>query len=181
MPAEGKNILKYNPGEKTLEVANIIYIDLESLLIKQQSSQNNPERSYTERKAIHEACGYSINLVRSYKHNKNIHNFCRGEDCVQKLCEDLKDQAMELINFKEKEMIPLTDVEKWRCEMQNYCHVCKRKFCYDKEGKSKYKLYHKVRDHCHYTGKFRDAAHNICNLRYKVQKEIPVVLYNGSL
>ena len=78
-------------------------------------------------------------------------------------------------------MIPLTDVEKWSYEMQNYCHVCKRKFCYDKEGKSKYKLYHKVRDHCHYTGKFRDAAHNICNLRYKIQKEIPVVLYNGSL
>ena len=29
MPAEDKNILKYNPGEKTLKVANIIYMDLE--------------------------------------------------------------------------------------------------------------------------------------------------------
>ena len=38
----------------------------------------------------------------------------------------------------------------------------------------------KVRDHCHYTGKYRDAAHNICNLRYKVPKEIPVVFHNGS-
>ena len=36
----------------------------------------------------------------------------------------------------------------------------------------------KVRDHCHYTGKFRGAAHSICNLRYKVPKEIPVVAYN---
>ena len=44
----------------------------------------------------------------------------------------------------------------------------------------KYKLYHKVRDHCHYTGKFRGAEHNICNLRYKKQNEIPVVLHNGS-
>ena len=34
---------------------------------------------------------------------------------------------------------------------------------------------HKVRDPCHYTGKYRGAAHNICNLRYKVPKEIPVV------
>ena len=38
----------------------------------------------------------------------------------------------------------------------------------------------KVRDHCHYTGKFRGAAHSICNLRYKTPKEIPVVFHNGS-
>ena len=50
MPTEDKNILKYNYGEKSLKVANIIYMDLESLLIKQQSSRNNPEKSYTEKK-----------------------------------------------------------------------------------------------------------------------------------
>ena len=38
----------------------------------------------------------------------------------------------------------------------------------------------KVRDHCCYTGKFRRAAHNICNLRYKVPKKILVVFHNGS-
>ena len=38
----------------------------------------------------------------------------------------------------------------------------------------------KVRDHCHYTGKYRGAAHNTCNLRYKVPKEISVVFHNGS-
>ena len=38
----------------------------------------------------------------------------------------------------------------------------------------------KGRDHCHYTSKYRGAAHNICNLRYKVPKEIPVVFHNGS-
>ena len=38
----------------------------------------------------------------------------------------------------------------------------------------------KVRDHCHYTGKYRGAAHSVCNLRYKVVKEIPVVFHNGS-
>ena len=35
--------------------------------------------------------------------------------------------------------------------------------------------------HCHYTEKFRGAAHNICNLRYKVPKEIPVVFHYGSI
>ena len=43
------------------------------------------------------------------------------------------------------------------------------------------KKYYKVRDHCHYTGKHRDAAHNIWNLRYKTLKEIPMVFYNGSI
>ena len=39
--------------------------------------------------------------------------------------------------------------------------------------------YYKVRDHCHYTGKYRDTTHYVCNLRYKTPKEIPV-FYNGS-
>ena len=58
-------------------------------------------------------------------------------------------------------------------ESQNVCHICKEEFCYDKNKKSKYALPHKVRDHCHYTRKFRGAAHNICNLRYKVPKKFP--------
>ena len=39
---------------------------------------------------------------------------------------------------------------------------------------------YEVRHHCHYTGKYRGAAHNICNLRYKILKEVPVVFHNGS-
>ena len=42
------------------------------------------------------------------------------------------------------------------------------------------KKHFKVKDHCHYTGKYRDATHDICNLRYKMPKEIPVVFCNGS-
>ena len=180
MPTEDKNILKYNPGEKSLKVANIIYMDVESLLIKKQSSRNNPEKSHTGKKAIHEACSYSINSLGSYEPNKNIRNFQRGKDCIKELCEDLKTQAMEVINFKEKKMIPLTDDETKYYEKRKYCHICKRKFRSDENDKNRFKLYHKVRDHCHYTGKFRGAAHTICNLRYKIQREIPVVLHNGS-
>ena len=42
------------------------------------------------------------------------------------------------------------------------------------------KRYHKVRDHSLYTGKYRGATHSICNLRYKIPKEIPVSFHNGS-
>ena len=39
-----------------------------------------------------------------------------------------------------------------------------KEFCYDKNQNMKFKLYKKVRDHCHYTEKCRGAAHSICNL-----------------
>ena len=40
--------------------------------------------------------------------------------------------------------------------------------------------YWKVRDHCHYTGKYRGAAHSIYNLKFSVPNEIPVVFHNSS-
>ena len=51
-------------------------------------------------------------------------------------------------------------------------------FSTDDDGNKKYQ---KVRDHYHYTGKYRGAAHDICNLRYKTPKEIPAVFHNGSI
>ena len=38
----------------------------------------------------------------------------------------------------------------------------------------------KVRDHCHFTGKFKRTAHSICILNSKVPQEIPVKFHNGS-
>ena len=44
----------------------------------------------------------------------------------------------------------------------------------------KNKKHRKVRDHCHYICEYRGAAHNICNLKDSVPKEIPIVFHNGS-
>ena len=38
----------------------------------------------------------------------------------------------------------------------------------------------RVRDHCHLSGKFRGAAHEVCNLKYKVSTFFPVVFHNLS-
>ena len=45
---------------------------------------------------------------------------------------------------------------------------------------SKIKKCCKVREHCHYTGKYRGAAYNTCHLKYSAPKKVPIVFYNGS-
>ena len=78
-------------------------------------------------------------------------------------------------------MIPLTDEEKETHENQKICYICEQGFCTDENIKKELVLIkQRVRDHCHYTGKYRGAAHSICNLRYKISKNVPVVFHNGS-
>ena len=59
--------------------------------------------------------------------------------------------------------------------------ICvKKKNCIDEDNKKEFRKIQKVRDHCHYTGKYRGAAHSNCTLNYKIPKEIPVVFHNAS-
>ena len=86
---------------------------------------------------------------------------------------------MKIISYEEKEMIPLTKEEKKSYKNQEKCHICEEKFSMDKDDKD-YINRKKVKDHCHYTGKFRGAAHSKCNLDYKVPKDIPIIIHNPS-
>ena len=76
-------------------------------------------------------------------------------------------------------MIPLTREENNFYKEQEECRIWKEKFCMDKDDKD-YVNRKKVKDHCHYTGKFRGAAHSKWNLNYKVLKEIPIIIHNAS-
>ena len=69
MPDKSNKTLKYVPGKKSLRVPFIIYADLECLLKKINTCQNNPEKSYTEKKALHKPLGYS--LLTCYSFNKS--------------------------------------------------------------------------------------------------------------
>ena len=110
----------------------------------------------------------------SFDESKNKLNYYRGDDCTKIFCKDLREHATKIINYEKKKMMLLTTKEEIYHNKQKLCYICKKEF--DNNDKKNCK----VRDHCHYTGKYRDASHNTCNLRYKVLKEIPVVFHNGS-
>ena len=75
MSNEDNNILKYNHGEKSLKVPFIIDADIESLLPKMPCCQNNPEKSYTEKKAKHTPSGYAWCTTCSFDATKSKRNF----------------------------------------------------------------------------------------------------------
>ena len=170
MPSPNNNLIKYNQGEKSLELPFIIYADLECLLKKIDTCYNNPDLSSTTKINQHIPSEYSIYTNCSFDKSNNKLSYYRGEDCMKRFCKDLKDHATKIIDFKKKTMIPLTKEEEDNYNKENTCYICKKDFNNDM----------KVRDHCHFTGKYRGAAHNTCNLRYKIPKNIPVIFHNGS-
>ena len=126
-------------------------------------------------KCKHTPSDYSIFTHCSFDKSKNKLNSYRGKDCMKKFSKDLREHASKIIDYEEKKMILLTTEEKIYHNKQKICYIFKEEFNIDD------KKNYKVRDHYHYTGKYRGAAHNICNLRYKVPKEIPIVFHNGSI
>ena len=129
---EDNKILKYILGEKSLKVS--FTID-ECLLKKINTCSNNPDKSYTEKKAMHKPSGYSLATCCSFDKSKNENKYYRGKDCMKMFCKDLKDQAMKIINYEKKEMIPLTDKEKETHKNQKICYICEKEFCTDKNNK----------------------------------------------
>ena len=71
MPTEDNKILKCILGEKSWKVPFITYVDLECLFQKINLCQNNPEKSYTEKKAVHRPSGYGAHLI-NLKMKENI-------------------------------------------------------------------------------------------------------------
>ena len=95
----------------------------------------------------------TISLFRSID---NKHDVYRGKDCMKRFCEFLRALAMKIISLKKVKLLT-------KEQQESYENAYENKYLKDKK-------YHKVRDHCHYTRKYRGAAHSA----------IPVVFYNGS-
>ena len=174
MPTKNNNIIKYNHGEKSIKLPFVIYADLECLLEKMSTCINDPNESSTTKINKHVPSGYSIFTHCSFDESKNKLNYYRKDDCMNKFYKDLREHVTKIINYEKKKIIRLTTAEKIYHNKQKICYICKKEFNNNDKKNCK------VGNHCHYTGKYRGAAHNICNLRYKVPKEIPIAFHNGS-
>ena len=87
---------------------DIIYLDLECLLQEYDSCSDAPNKSYTENVDKHNVCRYSTTIVR-YHSNKKRTTYYRGKDSLSKLCKELHEEALILINTGKKSLTPLTD------------------------------------------------------------------------
>ena len=70
---------------------------------------------------------------------------------MKNFCGTLREHIMDIINFKKKNLKSLTKKQQKSYENAKICNICKETF----EDKN----YCKVRNHCHYTGECRGAAH----------------------
>ena len=140
------------------------------------TSNNNPNKSYTIAKALHKPSGYSLLTSCSSDKSEKKQTYYRGKNSMKRFCNDLIEHLTRISNYETKPMDPLTEEEEESYKNQELCHICEKEF-----GTDNNKEMRKVRDHCHYTGKYRGAAHSKCNLNYKIVKQIPVLFHNGSV
>ena len=167
MPKE-EDIMVFKNHYKKLKAPFVIYADFECLTTK--TGTVSTKELKTDRYQHHRPCGFMINVVNSID-NSNEPFLYRGEDCmdvfVKKMIE-VKDKIMD--KMKENKDIIMT-ANDWRdFNTATRCFICGKDF---KEGDKK------VRDHCHFTGKYRGCAHDDCNLQFSMRYyKVPVFLHN---
>ena len=102
MATKDNNIIKYNQGEKSIKLLFVIYADLECLLEKMSTCQNNPNESSTTEINKHTPSGYSIFTHCSFDQTRNKINHYMGKDYMKKFCKDLREHSTKIINYEKK-------------------------------------------------------------------------------
>ena len=178
MPEKG-TMLRFKHHERSEKVPFIIYADTEALIKEMYNCDPNPQSSYTKKYQKHEPISFSyyIKCFNDNVYESKLRNYT-GEDAMEKFVEWIEEDVKEIANIPDVEMIFGAD-ELDQFNDATKCWICKGEFD-DTADEKGYKKNEKVKDHCHYTGRFRGAAHNSCNLKYKKPKFIPVVFHNLS-
>ena len=169
MPDEG-TILKFKNYHMSEKVPFMIYADTESLTKKIQSCEADPEKSYTKKYQKHELISFSyyIKCFDDMVYEPVMRSYT-GPDASKIFMEWLEKDIKIIANIPKKNMI-FGKEEEERFNRETECWICKQEFEDDKDVK--------VRDHCHFTGRYRGAAHNSCNLKYRKPDFTPIAFHN---
>ena len=172
--------IKFNHFHKKMRVPFVVYADFECFTEKIDTCQPNDNKSFTNRYQKHKPSGFSY-LIKCFDDNllaPHLRHYTAEspDDNIPRLfIESLEKDIKEIYNkFKIPKKMVMTQEDEIDYEKATNCHICEGKL---KKTDDKDK---KVRDHCHLTGKFRGAAHNKCNLKFKIPKFYPVIFHNLS-
>ena len=98
----------------------INYADIESLIKKTDECANNPDNSSTRKIGEHIPGRYSMSTTWAFDHKENKHTLYCGKDCMKQYCESLRENAKNIIDFKKKKMLPITNKNCDHIKMQKY-------------------------------------------------------------
>ena len=168
MPEPG-TYLRFKNFVHSEKVPFIVYADMESLIKNMDNCDPDPNKSYTKKYQKHEPISFSyyIKCFNDSVYESRLRTYT-GKDAMDVFIKWLEEDVKAIANIKPKEMIFMEE-DKKQFNKSLLCWICKEPF----KG-------NKVRDHCHYTGRYRGPACNSCNLKYRKPKFIPVVFHNLS-
>ena len=171
MPEPG-SYLRFKNFLHSEKVPFIVYADTEALIKEMYNCDPNPNKSYTKKYQKHEPISFSY-YIKCFNNNvftPILRTYTRekpeGEDAMDVFIKWLEEAVKAIANIKPKEMVFTKEDEK-QFNKASECWICGELLGNDR-----------VRDHCHYTGRYRGPAHNSCNLKYRKPKFIPVVFHN---
>ena len=174
-------ILQFQNHYKKLPIPFVVYADFECLTKPLSTCEPYPYDSYTYSYQKHEPSGFCLYL----KGLDRINNFLRpivytkqtdDEDIPKIFVEKLEKITNKIYKdyYKKTKPLKLTTQQQEEFDKTEICHICEKEF-YGDDSTGKML---KVRDHCHFTGKYRGAAHNSCNLQCRKPLTLPVIFHN---
>jgi Recombination endonuclease VII len=152
-----------------MRVPFVVYADFESFLKPISTCLPNPAQSYTKNIQKHSQSSfcYHIKCFDDSLFNQNPVSFTaenEDDDVAQIFVDTLEQNIRDIYQqFKFAKIMVFTKDNKVQYSSATTCHICEEEL-----GE------YRIRDHCHLTGKSRGAAHNGCNINYKIPKFVPV-------
>ena len=169
MPTKN-TILNLQNHFKKLPIPFAIYADFECFTMPVNSCQPNPNKSYTQSYQKHEPSGYCLYLRGLDGIDVNFKpivytNKAEDEEISKKIIKHVLKLTLMIYQkfYSNPKPLNLTSQEEKDFQSATICHICEQDLNINKETGQILK----VRDHCHFTGEYRGAAHNDCNLQCK--------------